>query len=142
MPKTAPEKSKSPEMQLIVDAMTKNRHVTFAEVRDAAKAKGMTVYPISYGRAQLMLGIVKKKPKKAKAKATVQPTDAPVKRGPGRPRKVEVASVPPARRGPGRPRNAAAAAPGDAVAALAQIAEQMAALRNAMREIARLAKAF
>lgn len=53
----------------------------FADVRDAAKKKRLTLYPISYGRAQALEGIVKisaygsKKKKKAKSK-----------RGPGRPK--------------------------------------------------------
>src|SRR5688572_15036144 len=48
-------------MDVIVAAMKKNRNVTYAEVKAAADMKKLTVYPIMYGRAQLLLGIVKRK---------------------------------------------------------------------------------
>jgi hypothetical protein len=59
-------------MDVIVAAMKKNRNVTYAEVKAAADKKKLTIYPIMFGRAQLMLGIVKRK-NGAKAKATKGP---------------------------------------------------------------------
>jgi hypothetical protein len=48
----------------------KNPYVAYADVAAAAKAKGHKVYPIVFGRAKLLLGLVKAKPaKKAKAAA-------------------------------------------------------------------------
>jgi hypothetical protein len=63
------------------DYLRKNPKASFAEIRDAAKKKKLTLFPISYGRAQALEGLVKSRPygsgKKAKKKST---------RGPGRPK--------------------------------------------------------
>lgn len=82
---------------VIMSQLKANPDVSFADVRNAAKKKGHTVYPISYGRAKLLLGLVKSK-KGGKRKAAA----AAPKRGPGRPRKDEGAPI--VKRGPGRPR--------------------------------------
>ena len=80
---------------------------TYAQIRDAAKKKRLTLYPISYGRAQALEGIVKSKPygssKKAKKTAAKRGPGRPKgsknkKRGPGRPKGSKN------KRGPGRPR--------------------------------------
>ena len=83
----------------VKDYLTKKKGAPFAEVAEAAKAAGHKVYPIVYGRAQLLLGHVKAGKKAAKKTA--------VKRGPGRPPKSATARAMPARRGPGRPPKAA-----------------------------------
>ena len=83
----------------VKDYLTKKKGAPFAEVAEAAKAEGHKVYPIVYGRAQLLLGHVKAGKKAAKKTA--------VKRGPGRPPKSAAARAMPARRGPGRPPKAA-----------------------------------
>ncbi len=83
----------------VKDYLTKKKDASFAEVAEAAKAAGHKVYPIVYGRAQLLLGHVKAGKKAAKKTA--------VKRGPGRPPKSAAARAMPARRGPGRPPKAA-----------------------------------
>ncbi len=90
-----------------VRSFLQNRPGTpYAEVAVAAKAKGFTIWPIVYGRAQLLLGHAKVKPAtrqkaadraKAKSAAAASPspisgswvgTPAPLRRGPGRPRKA------------------------------------------------------
>ena len=73
--------------------LRKKPKAPFAEIRDAAKKKRITLYPISFGRAQALEGIVKVRPygSKKKAKATTK------KRGPGRPKGSKN------KRGPGRP---------------------------------------
>ena len=76
----------------VKDYLTKKKGAPFAEVAEAAKAEGHKVYPIVYGRAQLLLGHVKAGKKAAKKTA--------VKRGPGRPPKSAAARAMPARRGP------------------------------------------
>ena len=94
-------KKENPAMDLIVDMLKKNRGTSYAEIKEAAAKKKLDVYPIMFGRAQALLGIVKAKPrgqgKVAKAKAAAAAPAAapapapmfgvPVKRGPGRPRK-------------------------------------------------------
>ena len=77
--------------------LKKKRKAPFAEIRDAAKKKGIILYPISYGRAQALEGIVKMKPYGSKKKATKEVA----KRGPGRPKGSKN------KRGPGRPRKTA-----------------------------------
>ena len=39
--------------------LRKKRKATYAEIRDAGKKKRLTIYPITYGRAQSLEGIVK-----------------------------------------------------------------------------------
>ena len=94
--------------------LKKKPKASFAEIRDAAKKKRLTLWPISYGRAQLLEGIVtvKKKAKFAKKKSVKTPgrgrgrpkgSKNKVKPGPGRPK----GSL--NKRGPGRPRMVATA---------------------------------
>jgi len=63
--------------------LRKNAKASFAEMRDAAEKKGLVLYPVSYGRAQALEGIVKmsKYGTGKKAKAAAGP-----KRGRGRPK--------------------------------------------------------
>ena len=88
----ATKKNKS-AMDYIVSRLKRNPKVEYAKVKAGAEKKKLTVYPIMYGRAKLLLGLVKAGKGVAKKKAA--------QRGPGRPRKV-------ATRGPGRPRKKAA----------------------------------
>ena len=71
-------------MDFIVEQLKKNRKAGYAEIKSAADAKKLKVFPIMFGRAQALLGIVKAAPrgqgKAARAKAGP-------KRGPGRPRR-------------------------------------------------------
>ena len=120
-------KEASPSFAFITDYLRANKKAPFAEVRDAAAKKGHAIYPVSYGKAQAMLGIVKmskrgegKAARATKAKAAARGGAAgengTPRRGPGRPRKVEAGAAGGAgaggpRRGPGRPRKNAATAP-------------------------------
>lgn len=87
-------KKTNPGMEFILDALKKNRKATYKEIADAAQKKKLKVYPIMFGRAQALLGIVKQSPrgqgKAARAKAAA--SGGAVKRGPGRPRKVASAA--------------------------------------------------
>jgi hypothetical protein len=58
-------KLKSPIMAFTVHFLQEKPTAAFKEVRDAAAKEGLTLYPISYGRAQALLGIVKAKPRRA-----------------------------------------------------------------------------
>lgn len=101
--KSEKQSSDNPGYAVILSMLQANSKVTFGEVREAAAKLGHVVYPISYGRAKLQLGLSEPKaPKPAVATAEV-----PVKRGPGRPRKVPLpleAVAAPVKRGPGRPK--------------------------------------
>ena len=111
---TMAENTPNPSFKFIVDYLERKPTAPFAEVRDAAGRKGYTIYPIVYGRAKAVLGLVPSKPrgtgayamatKAAKAKASGQPVPAaaaPRERAPA-------ASTAPAKRGPGRPPKTAA----------------------------------
>ena len=90
-------KKPNPAFEFTLDYLRADRKAAFADVRDAAAKKKLKLYPIMYGRAQALLGIVKQAPrgqgktkmakaaKAAKAAATAAPQAG--KRGPGRPRK-------------------------------------------------------
>lgn len=85
----------NPAMEFIVDSLNSNRSAAYKDIADAAAKKKLKIYPIMFGRAQALLGIVKQAPrgqgKAAKAKAAAA-SGAP-KRGPGRPPKAKAASV-------------------------------------------------
>ncbi len=67
-------------MKLILAKLKKNPKVSYADVKAAAEKKKLTVYPIIYGRAKLLLGHVKAGSGKTKT------TNKTAKRGPGRPK--------------------------------------------------------
>ncbi|MFN6147499.1 MAG: hypothetical protein ACK5AL_14150 [Planctomycetota bacterium] len=95
----------NPAMEFIVDSLKSDRSAAYKDIAEAAAKKKLKIYPIMFGRAQALLGIVKAAPrgqgkaakaakaKAAKAAAPAAPAAAapallaPVKRGPGRPRK-------------------------------------------------------
>lgn len=97
----------NPAMEFIVDSLKSDPSAAYKDIAEAAAKKKLKIYPIMFGRAQALLGIVKAAPrgqgkaaKAAKAKAAkaakaAAPAAAaaapallaPVKRGPGRPRK-------------------------------------------------------
>src|SRR5262249_37691688 len=79
-------KKASPAMDFIIEHLKRNRKAEYSDVKSAADSKRLKVFPIMFGRAQALLGIVKTRPrgsgKAAQARAGMLP-----KRGPGRPRK-------------------------------------------------------
>jgi len=79
-------------MDFILQSLKKNKKATYAEIKQAAEKKKLEIYPIMYGRAQAMLGIVKQ-----------------AKRGQGKAAKAKAAKAAGGKRGPGRPRKNAAA---------------------------------
>ena len=97
--------------------LKKEPKAAFAEIRDAAKKKKITLYAISYGRAQALEGIVKSRPYGATRKAKKST------RGPGRPK----GSKNKVKRCPGRPRKSTILG-GDAVS------ELMSSIKNMQRE--------
>jgi hypothetical protein len=75
-------------MDFIMAQLNKNKKASYADIKKAAEAKKLAVYPIMYGRAQAILGIVKQAPRgQGKAAIRKQRAAAGIRRGPGRPRK-------------------------------------------------------
>jgi hypothetical protein len=91
-------KKNNPAMEFIVDSLKSNRGAAYKDIKEAADKKKLKIYPIMFGRAQALLGIVKQaarghgkmaKAKAAKAAKAARPgmPGMPAKRGPGRPPK-------------------------------------------------------
>lgn len=85
-------KKSNPAMDFIVESLKSNKNAAYSEIKEAADKKKLKIFPIMFGRAQALLGIVKQAPrgqgKAAKAKAAASAGAGAPKRGPGRPRKV------------------------------------------------------
>lgn len=86
-------KKQNPAMDFIVDSLKSNRNAKYSDIAAAAAKKRLKIYPIMFGRAQALLGIVKSSPRgQGKAAVAKRKAAGPgPKRGPGRPRKVAVA---------------------------------------------------
>jgi hypothetical protein len=87
-------KKNAPAMDFIVESLKKNKNASYGEVLEAAKRRNLKIYPIMYGRAKALLGLVPVAPRgQGKKAAGAAPGTG---RGPGRPPML-------AKRGPGRP---------------------------------------
>ena len=105
--KTAAGKVKKPDaLEFCRVYLRKKPAAPFAEIRDAAAKKKLTLYPISYGRAKALEGLVKVSPYGSKKK---NKTTGVKKRGPGRPKGSKN------KRGPGRPKMAPKATGSDSI---------------------------
>lgn len=83
-------KAPNPAFAFLLDYMKKHPDVAYADAAAAAMRAGYKVFPIMWGRAQMMLGRVKAKPRgegkaavkkakaRAKAKAEAEPAAPPV----------------------------------------------------------------
>lgn len=90
--------AKMTPMDFIVEALKKDKNAVYADIHAAAGKRGMKIYPIMYGRAKALLGLVPVKPRgqgkarvakaAAAARAAAGTRNTPVKRGPGRPPKT------------------------------------------------------
>ena len=88
-------------MEVILAALKRNKNAVYADVKAAADKKRVTVYPIMFGRAKALLGLVKVS-KRGEGKAARKKAG---KRGPGRPPGS-------GKRGPGRPPGSGKRGPG------------------------------
>lgn len=84
-------KDGNPALDFIRQQLVKNPKVSYGEVAEAATKKGIKIFPIMYGRAKALEGLVKVSPrgegKIARAKAGVVDGVAAAPRKRGRPRK-------------------------------------------------------
>ncbi len=78
-------------MDHIVACLKRDPKMSYADVKAGADKKKLKIFPIMFGRAQLTLGIVKRGAGKTKRAAVAG--GSPIKRGPGRPRKIESAGA-------------------------------------------------
>jgi hypothetical protein len=66
-------KKQSPAMEFVVAALQKEPALDYGTVRAAAIKKGLTIFPIMYGRAKALLGLVPVAPRGTKKKAKKAP---------------------------------------------------------------------
>lgn len=118
-------KKNAPAMDYIVDYLKKDKNASYSEIAEGAKKKGYAIFPIMYGRAKALLGLV---PVAARGEGKKAAAAAPAPRGPGRP---------PMKRGPGRPPKSAAA-----VAAAGSLDAVIQALKDGDRERDRYRRAL
>lgn len=79
-------------MDLLVKILKKKNDITFADAKAKLMHGGFNLYPIVYGRAKALLGLVPTKPRKDRVANPNGVVVAP-KRGPGRPRKNPLGDV-------------------------------------------------
>src|SRR5262245_56614159 len=79
-------------LAFLVDALKKDRNLSYADAQAAAKKKGLKVWPIMFGKAKHILGHVKSGAGKSKKRSAAK-ANGVVRRGPGRPRKSAAAGV-------------------------------------------------
>jgi len=53
------DKKQSPAMAFLLAELKKHEQATYAELSEAAEKKELQIYPVMYGRAKTMLGLVK-----------------------------------------------------------------------------------
>ena len=82
-----PAKKSSPAMDFVVAALQKDPNAEYATVKDAASKKGFTIFPIMYGRAKALLGLVKVAPRGSKKKKAAAASAAASRRA-SAPRRV------------------------------------------------------
>jgi hypothetical protein len=92
-------KKPNPAFEFLMNFMQKNPRAAYADAAAAGKRNGHLLYPIMWGRAQLLLGRAKPKAKKGKV-------GRPAGRGPGRPPRAARGGMPRGRR-PARAGNGA-----------------------------------
>ncbi len=66
------EKKSSPAMDFLVEQLRRNPALSYAELKESAGRRELTVYPIMYGRAKALLGLVKVAPRGSKKKAAAE----------------------------------------------------------------------
>jgi hypothetical protein len=117
----------SPAMEFLIGQLRNNPSAGYGEVQAAASAAGYTIYPIMYGRAKALLGLVKVAPRGAgKAAASKAPAapEAGFGRSQGGRAAVGRAALKPRATKPGRvPRSASGG--GDPLQSLEAMIEDM-----------------
>ena len=97
----------NPAMEFIVDSLKSDRSAAYKDIAEAAAKKKLKIYPIMFGRAQALLGIVKAAPRgqgKAAKAAKAKAAKAAAPAAPAAPAAAAPALLAPVKRGPGRPR--------------------------------------
>ena len=57
------DKKGSPAMDFVVDALKQDPKTEYRDIKEAATKRGLAIYPIMYGRAKALLGLVEVAPR-------------------------------------------------------------------------------
>ncbi|MEM7203820.1 MAG: hypothetical protein AAF628_26390 [Planctomycetota bacterium] len=66
------EKKSSPAMEFVIGQLRRDPNIEYRVVKEAAAAEGLTLYPIVYGRAKALLGLVEVAPRGTAKKAAAR----------------------------------------------------------------------
>jgi hypothetical protein len=136
------EKKQNPGFQFVLDYLEKKSDASFAEIRDAAAKKKFTIYPIVYGRAKALLGLVESRPRGTGPMAmATKAAKAKASRGSKEPAgpQSETAAAPKRR---GRPPKNAQPAPAPAAAVVGGLDGLVAAVRQVEQDRDRMRTAL
>jgi hypothetical protein len=71
-----PEQQKLTPIEFVKEKLKENPEASYKEIKARAKLAGLTVYPVVYGRAKALLGLVPTAPYGSKSKARRQAKEA------------------------------------------------------------------
>ena len=71
-----PEQQKVTPIEFVKEKLKQNPEATYKDIKAQAKLEGLTVYPVVYGRAKALLGLVPTAPYGSKSKARKQAKEA------------------------------------------------------------------
>ena len=121
-----PEPKKQSAIEFAKEKLNLNPEASYAEVKAQARFEGIPIFPVVYGRAKALLGLVPTAPYGSKSKARKQAAEDKAERA------REVAAAPAPTNGSGtRVERAKAALPSDSVTGFEAMIND---LRNAVQE--------
>jgi hypothetical protein len=62
---TEPETARQTPVEFMVDQLKENPEISFRQMKELAEAKGFTIYPATFGRAQALAGLLDDEPEDA-----------------------------------------------------------------------------
>ena len=77
----AEKSSNSPAMAFILEFLKGNGEAAYADVRAAAEQEGHSIYPIMYGRAKALLGLITEESKRKRRRRKADSAPAKLRQG-------------------------------------------------------------
>ena len=134
------DKKGSPAMDFVVDALKQNPGTEYKHIKEAATRKGLAVYPIMYGRAKALLGLVEVAPRGSGKRAReTRERNARERNSAERADRAERIERESPRRAPARSREVSAADPLEAmIANVREVQEERNRYREALDKIGKI----
>lgn len=126
------DKEKSPAMDFIVQQLQKDPKAAYRDIADGASRKGLEIYPIMYGRAKALLGLVPTAPRGQGKKAAGRKAAG---RGAGKPSREATAPARQARGARGAQGGASGNALDDIIATMREEQRERERYRKALEQI-------